>query len=148
MPRIVVKKMVCVGCGMRIDATIPQAKRHGWKLWVGGARCKTCGEKLSDGEPAPAPTGTKLANILASEDAAARARRRNLRVECDECGKIISGLDYEDGAHPGIHWTITEETRRALRERKVPLPLCVGMRRTGRVVRDAEAAAETTEVSP
>lgn len=36
------KTMVCCSCAMRIDATIRQAKRHGWELWVGGARCKAC----------------------------------------------------------------------------------------------------------
>jgi hypothetical protein len=41
------KTMVCVDCGMRLHATIVQAKAHGWALWVGGARCKACGERLS-----------------------------------------------------------------------------------------------------
>lgn len=36
------KEMICVGCLMRIFATIVQAKAHGWVVWVGGARCKAC----------------------------------------------------------------------------------------------------------
>lgn len=36
------KRMVCIDCGMRIKATMRQAKQHGWKLWVGGASCKRC----------------------------------------------------------------------------------------------------------
>lgn len=37
------KPMVCIDCGLRILATLEQAKRHGWALWVGGGRCKRCG---------------------------------------------------------------------------------------------------------
>ena len=37
--------MVCVDCFMKIVASIGQAKRHGWVVWVGGARCKGCVEK-------------------------------------------------------------------------------------------------------
>lgn len=125
MPKIVVKEMVCVGCGMRIGATIPQAKRHGWRLWVGGARCKTCSEKLPNGEqshaaPIPAPTPP----------------RADVVVECDECHKPISGgaLEYEDGVHPGLHWLFTDENKRRLREEKKPIPMCPGMKRPGRVV--------------
>jgi hypothetical protein len=40
----VLKPMVCVDCAMRISATLREAKRHGWLLWVGGARCKSCVE--------------------------------------------------------------------------------------------------------
>ena len=40
------KLMVCVQCGQRIDATLRQARHHGWTLWVGGARCRVCAEKL------------------------------------------------------------------------------------------------------
>lgn len=43
----VTKEMVCIDCGMRIAATIVQAKAHGWGLWVGGARCKRCNEVLA-----------------------------------------------------------------------------------------------------
>jgi hypothetical protein len=39
------KPMVCIDCHDRIDATIAQAKAHGWNLWVGGARCKACVER-------------------------------------------------------------------------------------------------------
>lgn len=39
------KRMVCYDCGERIVATIEQAKRHGWTVWVGGALCKGCGER-------------------------------------------------------------------------------------------------------
>ena len=38
------KPMQCINCGMRITATMQQAKRHGWQLWVGGSRCKRCVE--------------------------------------------------------------------------------------------------------
>lgn len=34
--------MVYFDCGMKIFATIVQAKAHGWEVWVGGARCKRC----------------------------------------------------------------------------------------------------------
>lgn len=40
-----IKPMVCYDCGHKIRATIRQAKRHGWALWVGGARCKRCEDK-------------------------------------------------------------------------------------------------------
>lgn len=40
-----IKRMVCFECGMKIRATIRQAKAHGWALWVGGALCKACSEK-------------------------------------------------------------------------------------------------------
>lgn len=36
--------MVCINCGMKIHATLRQAKFHGWALWVGGSRCKACCE--------------------------------------------------------------------------------------------------------
>lgn len=36
--------MVCHRCLMFITATIAQAKRHGWTVWVGGALCKQCNE--------------------------------------------------------------------------------------------------------
>lgn len=39
------KRMRCVECGERITATIEQAKRHGWTLWVGGSLCKGCSER-------------------------------------------------------------------------------------------------------
>jgi dissimilatory sulfite reductase (desulfoviridin) alpha/beta subunit len=39
------KQMICIECLVRIHATIPQAKKHGWTVWVGGARCKSCTEK-------------------------------------------------------------------------------------------------------
>lgn len=38
----VIKKMICYDCAIRIEATLTQAKVHGWELWVGGARCKAC----------------------------------------------------------------------------------------------------------
>lgn len=41
-----VKLMRCVGCEATIRATPQQAKRHGWKFWTGGARCRECIEKL------------------------------------------------------------------------------------------------------
>jgi len=39
------KQMVCFDCGMKIEASIVQAKAHGWTVWVGGARCKACSAK-------------------------------------------------------------------------------------------------------
>lgn len=36
------KRMVCVDCLQKLFATIVQAKAHGWAVWVGGARCKSC----------------------------------------------------------------------------------------------------------
>lgn len=44
------KVMVCVECLMMITATIVQAKAHGWHVWVGGARCKTCVERRKPAE--------------------------------------------------------------------------------------------------
>lgn len=41
------KPMVCCDCGARILATLEQAKRHGWALWVGGGRCKGCVAKAN-----------------------------------------------------------------------------------------------------
>jgi hypothetical protein len=38
------KTMVCADCFMGIEATIVQAKAHGWIVWVGGAYCKACSE--------------------------------------------------------------------------------------------------------
>jgi hypothetical protein len=38
------KHMICVECLTHIHATIAQAKRHGWSVWVGGASCKACCE--------------------------------------------------------------------------------------------------------
>ena len=40
------KAMVCVHCTMKICATIVQAKSHGWTVWVGGAACKGCSERI------------------------------------------------------------------------------------------------------
>ena len=45
------KPMVCFDCGMKIRATLQQAKRHGWTLWVGGSRCKSCSEALAREKP-------------------------------------------------------------------------------------------------
>jgi dissimilatory sulfite reductase (desulfoviridin) alpha/beta subunit len=39
--------MVCVDCLDKITATIEQSKRHGWVVWVGGARCKSCNERAA-----------------------------------------------------------------------------------------------------
>ena len=36
--------MVCVDCDDRLFATIRQAARSGWKVWLGGARCNDCEE--------------------------------------------------------------------------------------------------------
>lgn len=36
------RTFACLVCGMRITASLQQAKRHGWALWVGGARCRAC----------------------------------------------------------------------------------------------------------
>ena len=33
-----IKTMVCVDCAMRIETTIPKAKRHGWRVLVGGLK--------------------------------------------------------------------------------------------------------------
>jgi hypothetical protein len=41
------KTMSGIDCKMKIRATIVQAKVHGWELWVGGARCKTCRFKVA-----------------------------------------------------------------------------------------------------
>jgi dissimilatory sulfite reductase (desulfoviridin) alpha/beta subunit len=38
------KRMVCVDCWELIIATIVQAQKHGWTVWVGGSRCKRCSE--------------------------------------------------------------------------------------------------------
>lgn len=43
------KRMTCCECGLKILATMDQAKRHGWTLWVGGGVCEECAGK----EPAP-----------------------------------------------------------------------------------------------
>lgn len=45
------KRMICCECGLKILATMDQAKRHGWTLWVGGAVCGACVSK----EPTPHP---------------------------------------------------------------------------------------------
>ena len=39
------KRMVCVDCLEKLSAIIEQAKCHGWKVWVGGALCKDCGQR-------------------------------------------------------------------------------------------------------
>lgn len=39
------KRMTCCECGLKILATMDQAKRHGWTLWVGGGVCKDCTSK-------------------------------------------------------------------------------------------------------
>ena len=44
------KQMVCVQCTLKIVATIVQAKTHGWDVWVGGARCKSCLERRGQKE--------------------------------------------------------------------------------------------------
>lgn len=36
------RNMVCFACLQKITATITQAQKHGWTLWVGGALCKRC----------------------------------------------------------------------------------------------------------
>ena len=41
-PGMANKDMVCFDCLSKISATIAQAKRHGWEVWVGGARCASC----------------------------------------------------------------------------------------------------------
>jgi hypothetical protein len=51
------KQMVCYDCGMKITATLAQAKRHGWELWVGGARCKVCRNRHDAGEAMPTMEG-------------------------------------------------------------------------------------------
>jgi hypothetical protein len=55
---VTAKPMLCCDCSHFIVATMDQARRHGWKLWVGGARCKRCciaeAERAGD-PPMPAP---------------------------------------------------------------------------------------------
>lgn len=74
--------LLCWDCGMRIAATIEQAKRHGWQVWVGGARCKSCADK-----------GTVAVVDDPKEDVRIHLRcvkcgRRHhiLAVRCDQCG--------------------------------------------------------------
>lgn len=36
------RPMMCSTCWWRISASCAQAKRLGWELWVGGAKCPPC----------------------------------------------------------------------------------------------------------
>lgn len=113
----VVRKMVCCDCGGKMDATVPKAKRAGWELWLGGARCKACREK----------SGVHVDPPL--------RRREEIVIECSECSRVIrGGVEYEDGFRPTFHWLVTPDNKRRLREERVPIPLCPGMKRAGRVV--------------
>ncbi len=118
----VIRQMVCSspGCSSRISATVPQAKRQGWELYTGGARCAAC-----RGEATRKDLVIEAAPVLA----------RKVYVACVECGAVFeSTQEYDDGWRPAIHWLTTEENKRRLREERVPIPLCPGFRKGGELV--------------
>ena len=64
---VTAKPMLCCDCSHFIVATMDQARRHGWKLWVGGARCKRCciAEAERAGDPPQPEPGPMTAAMIA-----------------------------------------------------------------------------------
>jgi len=119
---------VCAGCGKREMLSTAAARTAGWKLWEGGGFCKRCRElddKKEDSIAKREPLPFDAPEIFVQE----------VTVECDEChANFHSTNEHVDGFRPGIHWLVTEENKRKLREEKQPIPLCPGVRRAGKVI--------------
>lgn len=45
--RLTPKKMICYDCRSKIVQNVVMAKRRGWRVWQGGARCPGCISKES-----------------------------------------------------------------------------------------------------
>lgn len=123
---------VCVDCGARRELSKPEARRERWDLWLGGARCAECVVKLKP-HLAPIPHFVPYTE--------------HVIVVCSGCGREMeSTQEYVDGWRPGIHWTkdpeLVQATKDSLAARTrnpkisiVPLPLCPGWDKAGRVER-------------
>lgn len=118
-------EMVCVDCGLRDSMDRQRADRSGWDLWLGAGRCPQCVEKKDAATPAPLPSNYPQVPS---------GPPREVFVQCAGCGKTFESLEYEDGHRPTIHWLTTEENKRKLREDKIPIPLCPGLKLAGVVV--------------
>lgn len=109
---------------MRITATMDQARRHGWTLWVGGARCKRCGieDAKRAGEPKQPEPELMTADQIAKHRKAltpevigealdfAEKATRNLAI-------AFGLIGYETEHREVIHmaerlWTMVKEGRR------------------------------------
>lgn len=113
---------ICVDCGARGQLGALQAKRAGWKLWIGGGWCPKCYPKHEPQIRTPQPTGTQPDPVY---------------VRCSACGRApLRGAEMTpDAWWPTFHWLATEENKLALKERKRPIPLCPGIHRPGAVVK-------------
>lgn len=99
---------------------VPDAARAGWELWPGGGRCPKCRKEIAGHLPVDAP---------------AVIQKRDVVVRCSHCGKEpLRAHEMENGWHPTFHWLTTEENKKALREKRIPIPLCPGIKKAGVVI--------------
>lgn len=135
---------VCAHCGVKDTLTTGDARRAGWTLWSGGAYCPKCPEAAALEAKTQA---ARVVNVLAAPfgrvvfveatvHPAVYVGNERVVVECTVCGDTGRSPNmYPDGWHPGIHWHVTPENKRALRELKIPIPLCPGMKTPGKVIK-------------
>lgn len=121
--------MVCVECAARLEGTTPnKARKEGWVVWEGGARCSFCDRKRE--------------HKLAVDRIMTTPELRYVRVICASCGVEIGGKEITPGVYwPKWHWLTNEENKRRLREEKRPVPLCPGVKMPALLTRaDGESA--------
>lgn len=123
------REIVCVRCGARAELWPPAAERSGWDLWLGGGTCPACkGPEKPPApfpHPQPAPAGPTF-------------------VRCSSCGREpLLGIEITTGEfRPTFHWLTTEENKRKLREERIPIPMCRGVRQAGVVVPEPKGTTE------
>jgi hypothetical protein len=136
---------VCAHCGAKETLTTGDARRSGWTLWSGSAYCPRCPEAAAIeaktqaarmvNKVLAAPFG-RVVFVEAIKHPAVYVGNEKVVVECIACGDVGRAPNmHEDGWHPSIHWHVTEENKRALREQRIPIPLCPGMKLPGKVIK-------------
>jgi len=114
------RHMVCCDCSAYIVATVEQAKALGWKLWLGGCRCKACGVKVAEraGEPPQVDPGPMSPKDIAKHRKTLTPKYIGEALDMAEratCCYGMIGLRAE-GAEVGRMaerpWTMVKEGRR------------------------------------
>lgn len=125
----ITRTCLCVDCGARDELGARNAAKLGWLLWPGGGRCPTCEKKR-----APRAIESQAAAVAAGFPRPPTIRLVKV-VRCSACDREFEAEnEHTDGWWPSLHWIVTEETKRALREDRKPIPLCPGIKKAGVLV--------------
>lgn len=114
------KRMVCVECGMKLIATMEQAKRHGWALWVGCALCKACVEAGVNPGPTRRPTVKMMpvGPVSTPQPSYARDGDSGMDLPC----AIQSGIKCRDSRGDVVEHDLYLDDRNGQDELRLELP--------------------------